>query len=289
MEKLEEDDFVLRALEHNSRIVVRGDWRLFIHDEVARDLRKYRTYRGDSVRDLLRALRNKVMEKVHIFILYFVVCQYFCNFLICRLQKHHFRELSLDAQKSLGETPEEFKNYWLSRFPLLLVHTWLAMQIVANETAFSHYYKPPYQFALLDTHSEQMEMNVVKDLSAAALENKNYLVPVQDENPKYFSSRSPKKIRFNEKKVSRRMHERNPVSVENRQENVGLYRNLKQPEETEEMEVSDVNLKPQNQNSTKERSSKKNRGVSWRHSSKARHEKAMEKPLVWATTETKTE
>lgn len=60
VEKLEEGDPVLRALEENGRIVVRNDWRLFIHDEVAKDLRKYRTYRGESVRDLLRALRNKV-------------------------------------------------------------------------------------------------------------------------------------------------------------------------------------------------------------------------------------
>lgn len=41
--------------------MVRGDWRIHIHEEVAKDLRKYRSYRGESVRDLLRALRNKVI------------------------------------------------------------------------------------------------------------------------------------------------------------------------------------------------------------------------------------
>ena len=45
----------------NYRRVVRDDWRLHIDVEVATDLRKYRSYRGESVRDLLRALRNKVI------------------------------------------------------------------------------------------------------------------------------------------------------------------------------------------------------------------------------------
>lgn len=35
---------------------------MHIDHEVAIDLRKYRSYRGESVRDLLRALRNKVQE-----------------------------------------------------------------------------------------------------------------------------------------------------------------------------------------------------------------------------------
>lgn len=61
MEKAEENDSVLCALESNGKIVVRGDWRLYIHHEVAKDLRKYRTYKGESVRDLLRAFRNKVV------------------------------------------------------------------------------------------------------------------------------------------------------------------------------------------------------------------------------------
>lgn len=60
VEKADENDTVLCALESNGKIVVRYDWRVYIHHEVAKDLRKYRTYRGESVRDLLRAFRNKV-------------------------------------------------------------------------------------------------------------------------------------------------------------------------------------------------------------------------------------
>lgn len=60
VEKEQTDSPALIALETDNTRVVRGDWRLFIDVEVATDLRKYRSYRGESVRDLLRALRNKV-------------------------------------------------------------------------------------------------------------------------------------------------------------------------------------------------------------------------------------
>lgn len=50
----------LVALEKDNLRIVQKDWRLHIDAEVASDLRKYRSYRGDNVRDLLRALRNKV-------------------------------------------------------------------------------------------------------------------------------------------------------------------------------------------------------------------------------------
>lgn len=60
MEKEQIDSPALIALESDGKRVLQGDWRLLIDVEVAIDLRKYRSYRGESVRDLLRALRNKV-------------------------------------------------------------------------------------------------------------------------------------------------------------------------------------------------------------------------------------
>lgn len=60
MEKDQLDSPALIALETCSERVICDDWRSHIDQEVAADLRKYRSYRGDSVRDLLRALRNKV-------------------------------------------------------------------------------------------------------------------------------------------------------------------------------------------------------------------------------------
>jgi hypothetical protein len=54
---------VLKELENEASLVVRNDWRDHICAEVALDLRRYRTYKGHSIRDLLRALRNKVSSK----------------------------------------------------------------------------------------------------------------------------------------------------------------------------------------------------------------------------------
>lgn len=62
VEKDDQESLVLQALEQGAHNVVRDDWRNVIDSEVAQDLRKYRNYRGTSVRDLLRALRNKVSK-----------------------------------------------------------------------------------------------------------------------------------------------------------------------------------------------------------------------------------
>ncbi|XP_006565669.1 serine/threonine-protein kinase/endoribonuclease IRE1 isoform X3 [Apis mellifera] len=122
VEKEETSSPALLALEFECNRVVQGDWRLLIDVEVATDLRKYRSYRGESVRDLLRALRNK---------------------------KHHYRELSQQAQESLGYIPDKFTEYWLSRFPSLLSHVWCAMQTFRNEPTLRDYYHADYTFAII--------------------------------------------------------------------------------------------------------------------------------------------
>lgn len=60
MDKSEVNDQVFLSVEEDGKVIVMQDWRVYIHMEVAQDLKKYRSYRGESVRDLLRALRNKV-------------------------------------------------------------------------------------------------------------------------------------------------------------------------------------------------------------------------------------
>lgn len=44
-------------------------------------------------------------------------------------------------QELLGSIPNDFTKYWLSRFPLLLSHTYHAFSICAQEPIFSSYYK----------------------------------------------------------------------------------------------------------------------------------------------------
>lgn len=63
VESDDQDSPVLNSLESKGWIVVQRDWRKHVGEEIAADLRKYRNYRGSSVRDLLRALRNKVFSK----------------------------------------------------------------------------------------------------------------------------------------------------------------------------------------------------------------------------------
>ncbi|XP_078273922.1 serine/threonine-protein kinase/endoribonuclease IRE1 isoform X2 [Rhinoraja longicauda] len=104
---------IVSRLETGGRLVVRTNWRMHISVPLQTDLRKFRTYKGNSVRDLLRAMRNK---------------------------KHHCHELPLEVQETLGEIPDQFVQYFTSRFPKLLLHTYQAMQACSHERPFHLYY-----------------------------------------------------------------------------------------------------------------------------------------------------
>lgn len=118
IEKEPLDGPIVRQLERGGRAVVKGDWREHITVPLQTDLRKFRSYKGGSVRDLLRAMRNK---------------------------KHHYRELPIDVQETLGLVPDDFVSYFTSRFPHLLMHTYLAMRTCATERPFLPYYCPSMQ------------------------------------------------------------------------------------------------------------------------------------------------
>uniref|UniRef100_A0A8B9RBQ6 Serine/threonine-protein kinase/endoribonuclease IRE1 n=1 Tax=Astyanax mexicanus TaxID=7994 RepID=A0A8B9RBQ6_ASTMX len=113
IEKEPPDSAVVVRLETAGRSVVRTNWRMHISTPLQADLRKFRTYKGNSVRDLLRAMRNK---------------------------KHHYHELPPEVQSALGEVPEGFVSYFTSRFPRLLLHTHSALSICAPERLFHPYY-----------------------------------------------------------------------------------------------------------------------------------------------------
>ncbi|NXI67651.1 ERN1 endoribonuclease, partial [Anseranas semipalmata] len=115
IEKEPAEGAIVAALEAGGRSVVRTNWRMHISLPLQTDLRKFRTYKGGSVRDLLRAMRNK---------------------------KHHYHELPADVQEALGSVPEGFVQYFTSRFPQLLLHTHGAMRLCAHERLFRPYYGP---------------------------------------------------------------------------------------------------------------------------------------------------
>jgi len=45
-----------------------------------------------------------------------------------------------------GDVPDTFLEYWTSKFPLLVYHTWTAMQCISNEITFVKYYTSCYKF-----------------------------------------------------------------------------------------------------------------------------------------------
>ncbi|KAK5641329.1 hypothetical protein RI129_009876 [Pyrocoelia pectoralis] len=212
IEKADSDDHVLVTLERDAQFVVRGDWRRYISTEIGKDLRKYRSYSGESLRDLLRALRNK---------------------------KHHYRELPPETQEELGSIPDGFTSYWTSRFPLLLVHTWLSMQIVACETTFFNYYHSNHRFSLCNYKTKQGILYPLYSIDID--EDFNFVndTPVYEENAEIFKQRSPKKVlnirkySYKQNSYNRKYNEESDTNhnfakdkvhyIENR--NVGLFRN----------------------------------------------------------------
>uniref|UniRef100_A0A2K6FDU4 Serine/threonine-protein kinase/endoribonuclease IRE2 n=1 Tax=Propithecus coquereli TaxID=379532 RepID=A0A2K6FDU4_PROCO len=115
LEKESEQGPLVRALEAGGYRVVRNNWHKHISLPLQTDLRRFRSYKGTSVRDLLRAMRNK---------------------------KHHYRELPADVRQALGQVPDSFVQYFTSRFPRLLLHTHHAMRSCASESLFLPYYPP---------------------------------------------------------------------------------------------------------------------------------------------------
>ncbi|XP_038844593.1 serine/threonine-protein kinase/endoribonuclease IRE1-like [Salvelinus namaycush] len=145
IEKEPLDGPIVRKLERGGRAVVKLDWREHITVPLQTDLCKFRSYKGGSIRDLLRAMRNK---------------------------KHHYRELPAEVQETLGSIPDDFVSYFTSRFPHLLRHTYLAMRTCAHERSFLPYYSSSEQLSwirtpythpgpkateLLQTHTSQPE------------------------------------------------------------------------------------------------------------------------------------
>ncbi|XP_054160435.1 serine/threonine-protein kinase/endoribonuclease IRE1-like [Oppia nitens] len=114
IEKEPVDSPVVLTLERGGLDVCRGDWRRHISIELQADLKKFRSYRGSSVRDLLRAMRNK---------------------------RHHYRELPHEVQQSLGSIPNQFVEYFTTRYPRLLIHSYIALQMCRNEDIFDTYYE----------------------------------------------------------------------------------------------------------------------------------------------------
>ncbi|KAG0332961.1 bifunctional endoribonuclease/protein kinase ire1 [Podila humilis] len=107
---------LLAKLEQNAKEILIKDWYKVIDRTLVENLGKYRKYDGNSVRDLLRALRNK---------------------------KHHYQDLPPHVKRALGDLPHGFLNYFTSRFPRLMLHLYYIVAEdpkLRNESMFRHYF-----------------------------------------------------------------------------------------------------------------------------------------------------
>jgi len=95
-------------------VVTQNDWMLNLDPFLVDNLGPYRKYKGNSLRDLLRVIRNKF---------------------------NHFRDLPPDVQSKLGPVPEGFFKYFRDRFPKLFICTYVVIyEFVRHEEPFKLYF-----------------------------------------------------------------------------------------------------------------------------------------------------
>ena len=183
-------------------------------------------------------------------------------------------ELSLETQNTLGDPPDSFAMYWLTRFPLLLLHTWYTVQSLSDEVLFRNYYPSSCQFQF---QIEHLSVSTVPGVTVAS--KMSYDSPRKKASANRDFTRYAKYAGFsghstNGGSVPRDAHRNLKV------ENVGLYRNLKYNNTNEmslpklEKDVHIFNRKegkvPRNKNL------QRNKKV-----------KASEEPLMWSVNEMK--
>jgi serine/threonine-protein kinase/endoribonuclease IRE1 len=116
MEKLKAEDALVGVLEEKAVAVFDGDWMQRLDSGFIGDIKKYRGYKGSSLRDLLRVMRNK---------------------------HNHFDELPSPLQVLLVDRYEGFFRYFDSKFPRLLleVFRFASETAILQENAFKKFLK----------------------------------------------------------------------------------------------------------------------------------------------------
>ncbi|XP_071922923.1 serine/threonine-protein kinase/endoribonuclease IRE1b-like isoform X1 [Coffea arabica] len=119
LEDREKESELLKALESIGNVALGGKWDEKMDTAFINDIGRYRRYKFDSVRDLLRVIRNKL---------------------------NHYRELPKDIQGILGQVPEGFDNYFSTRFPKLVIEVFKVFHLYCaeEEEAFIKYFKCDY-------------------------------------------------------------------------------------------------------------------------------------------------
>ncbi|KAI3797162.1 hypothetical protein L1987_32415 [Smallanthus sonchifolius] len=113
LEDRETDSDLLKALENIGTVGLGGKWDEKLDNILLSDIGRYRKYKYDSVRDLLRVIRNKL---------------------------NHYRELPKEIRDVLGPVPTGFESYFSSRFPKLVMEVYKVLQQYCGEEEFLHKY-----------------------------------------------------------------------------------------------------------------------------------------------------
>ncbi|GMI86300.1 ARABIDOPSIS THALIANA INOSITOL REQUIRING 1-2, INOSITOL REQUIRING 1-2 [Hibiscus trionum] len=108
------DSDILRALESIAPMALGGKWNEKLDTAFIANIGYYRRYKFDSVRDLLRVMRNK---------------------------SHHYRELPKEIQELVGPVPEGFYGYFDCRFPRLFIEVYrVVSRHCREEECFRKYF-----------------------------------------------------------------------------------------------------------------------------------------------------
>ncbi|KAK9740184.1 hypothetical protein RND81_03G017200 [Saponaria officinalis] len=115
LEDRETNSELLKALEATAPEALGGKWDDKLEPSFLSNISRYRRYKYDSVRDMLRVIRNKL---------------------------NHYRELPTEIQEVLGSVPEGFDNYFTVRFPKLLVEVYRVIyEYCRDEELLGKYFK----------------------------------------------------------------------------------------------------------------------------------------------------
>ncbi|EOA19936.1 hypothetical protein CARUB_v10000187mg [Capsella rubella] len=109
LENREEGSQLLAALESTAAVTLNGRWDEKLDSIFLDNIGRYRRYKFDSIRDLLRVIRNKL---------------------------NHYRELPKELQELLGSVPDGFEKYFSSRFPKLLIQVYTVLLNYCNNEEF---------------------------------------------------------------------------------------------------------------------------------------------------------
>ncbi|XP_022858429.1 serine/threonine-protein kinase/endoribonuclease IRE1a-like [Olea europaea var. sylvestris] len=106
LEDRETDSPLLKALESTASLALGAKWDEKMEPAFLNNIGRYRRYKYDSVRHLLRVMRNKL---------------------------NHYRELPTEIQELIGSVPEGFDSYFKTRYPKLLIEVYKVMYAYCRE------------------------------------------------------------------------------------------------------------------------------------------------------------